>query len=102
MSRLKYTIRLLSTAEEDLAEIITYIAIDKSAAADVLLDAVERRLLALRDHPFIGRLPDDLTLKKLGYRYLVVENYLLFYTIQEGVVLVHRVVHGRRDYQGLL
>lgn len=102
MSRLRFTIRLLSTAEDDLTEIVTCIALDKPAAADLLLDAVETRLLALRDHPFIGRMPDDLTLAKLGYRYLVAENYLLFYTIQERVVLVHRIVHGRRDYSGLL
>jgi hypothetical protein len=33
---------------------------------------------------------------------LVVDNYLVFYVIEEEVIYVHRIVHGARDYSQLL
>ncbi|MBL7995484.1 type II toxin-antitoxin system RelE/ParE family toxin, partial [bacterium] len=37
-----------------------------------------------------------------GYRYLIVDNYLIFYTIEEETIFVHRIIHGARDYRRLL
>jgi toxin ParE1/3/4 len=38
----------------------------------------------------------------MGYRYLIVADYLVFYTFEEQTVLVHRIIHGARDYLRLL
>jgi len=102
MSLSKYTIRLLRVAEEDLAEIVTYIAAENISAAEALMDRVEKNLLSLQEHPYLGRIPDDVELLKLGYRYLIVDNYLIFYVVDERTVLVHRIMHGARDYESLL
>jgi len=53
------------------------------------------RLLAA--NPYLGRVPKDVALLDLGYRYLIVQNYLIFYVIEERTVFVHRIVHGARD-----
>ena len=103
MSPPKFIVRLLSVAEEDLAEAITFIAVGNPAAATALADKMGKSLGALARHPHMGRVPDDPELMQLGYRYLIVDDYLIFYVVrEEGEVVVHRILHGARDYRGLL
>lgn len=102
MSRPKYGIRLLRRAQEDLTEIVTYIAVDRPSAAEALATRIEKNLQLLSTNPRLGRIPNDEDLFRLGYRYLVVENYLIFYTIEEQTIYVHRILHGARDYLSLL
>ena len=102
MSRRDYTIRLLSPAETDLAEILLYIAVDNPTAAEKLADNIERRLARLQKLPHSGQIPSDLRIAQMGYRYLVMENYLVFYMVEGVEVFVHRVLHGARDYKDLL
>ncbi|WP_373233501.1 type II toxin-antitoxin system RelE/ParE family toxin, partial [Cohnella sp.] len=33
-----------------------------------------------------------------GYRFIVVNPYLVFYRIMNDTVVIHRILHGRRDY----
>jgi toxin ParE1/3/4 len=63
---------------------------------------IEENLKLLAMNPYLGRVPNDPSLVDLGYRYLVVENYLIFYVREEGTIFVHRIIHGARDYRGLL
>lgn len=101
MNPTEYSIRLLRAAEDDFTEIITYIAADKPSAAEALATKIENNLNLLCKNPRLGRIPNEEELIKLGYRYLVVQNYLVFYTIEERTVYVHRIVHGARDYLNL-
>jgi plasmid stabilization system protein ParE len=98
----RYTIRLLRLAEEDVAEILAYIAAERPSAAEALAAKIEKNLGHLARDPSIGRLPNDADLLGLGYRYLIVEDYLVFYTIEERNIIVHRIVHGARNYSNLL
>lgn len=102
VSRSKYTLRLLGIAEQDLAEIITYIAADNLKAAEDLLARFEKALHNLGEHPHIGRIPDDAELLRLRYRHLIVDNYLVFYVVERRNIIVHRITHGARDYKGFL
>ena len=102
MSTSRFSVRLLSVAEEDLSEAITFIAADNPAAAMALADTIEKSLGDLAGHPHMGRVPDDPNLMQMGYRYLVVENYLVFYVIETRVVMIHRILHGARNYRELL
>ncbi len=102
MSRHKLSVRLLGIAEDDLADILTFIAEDNVAAAEKLAARIEKQLARLAEHPHLGRLPAEEELTRLGYRYRVVDNYLIFYTLSSGTVLIHRIIHGARDYMGLL
>lgn len=98
----KPEVRLLSIAENDIAEIVAYIAEDNPAAAITLAEKIESRLARLADFPSLGRIPAEEELAGIGYRYLVVENYLVFYTITAQTLLIHRILHGARDYLNLL
>jgi len=100
VSQPKYNIKLLRVAEEDFTEIVTYIAADRPSAAETLATKIEKNLQLLAQNPYLGRVPREEDLARY-YRYLVVENYLIFYTIEGQTIFVHRIVHGARDYQGL-
>lgn len=98
----KYQIRLLKIAEEDFSEIVNFIADDNLQAAKVLADNIENDLMLLSENPFMGRVPRDEEIKNLGYRYLIVQNYIIFYTIEDNAIFVHRILHQARDYKTLL
>jgi len=98
----KYQIRLLRIAEEDFVEIIKFIAEDNLIAAETIATKIEKNLELLSDNPHLGRMPRDEELRALGYRYITVQNYIVFYTIEERTILIHRILHGARNYKSLL
>jgi toxin ParE1/3/4 len=98
----RYALRLLRLAEEDLADALSYIAAERPQAAKALATRVEKDLILLASNPYLGRTPNDEELMRLGYRYLIIEDYLIFYTIEGQSVIVHRIIHGARDYSGLI
>ena len=102
MSLNKYSVRLLPNAEEDFQEIISYIAAENPTAAYDLADRIEKNLLHLTSHTYLGKIPDDEKLSSMGYHFLIAENYLIFYTISRKTILIHRIIHGARDIQHFL
>ena len=102
MGKDNFNVRFLSIAEEDFTEIISYIAVDNLKAAENLANKIEKNLLLISENPQLGKTPSDPDIKLLGYRYLIVENYLIFYTIEKRTILIHRVLHGARNYKSLL
>ena len=102
MKRIEYTVRLLRAAEDDLNEIVTYIAVDNRSAAELITVRIENNLAYLASHPYLGKIPNEEELARLGYRFLVVQDYLIFYTIEGNTVWVHRILQGARDYLHLI
>lgn len=98
----KYQIRLLRIAEEDLAEIISFIAAENPIAANSIADKIEKNIELLSENPMLGRIPRDEDIKNLSYRYIIVQNYTVFYTIEERTIFIHRILHGARNYKTLL
>jgi toxin ParE1/3/4 len=96
------SVRLLALAEQDLADIYEYIAVDNPSAAERVLTRIEKDLGSLAAQPLLGRIPRDPDIARLGYRYLIIADYLAFYRMEPSVVLVHRILHGVRDYADIL
>jgi len=95
-------VRLLASAEQDLREIINYIAQDNPVSAEALLHGFEVHFQTLSVYPLLGRIPFDSDLQKLDYRYLVAGKYLIFYKIDGTNVLVYRILHSAQDYMRVL
>jgi len=102
MSKSNFNVRLLSIAEEDFTDIISFIAADTSKAAENLANKIEKHLELLSENPLLGKSPSDSYLKLLGYRYLIIKNYLIFYTIEQRTIFIHRILHSARNYKTLL
>ena len=97
-----FKIRYLSTAENDLDDIFTYILKDKPSAAASLLKNFDGSISQLAFNPELGVVPKDERLKKLGYRILVVGKYLIFYVVKGKTEQIRRLIHGTRQYSFLL
>lgn len=96
------TIRYLSTAQRDLLEIFEYIRKDRPEAASGLLEKFDKSIAALAANPYLGVIPKDERLKRLGYRILVVDKYLVLYVLKPKTVQIRRIIHGARRYSFLL
>jgi toxin ParE1/3/4 len=97
-----YTIRYLKTAEKDLIDIFNYIKQDKPSVAVTYLERFDDLISQLASNPLIGIIPKDSRLKKMGYRILIVDKYLVFYVVKSKTVQIRRVIHGARQYEFLI
>jgi toxin ParE1/3/4 len=86
---------------DDLRGIADYVARDDEERALEVIDDIDAALDRLEDFPESGAVPCDAALARMGYRVLVVSSFLVFSTIEEETVEVHRVIHGRRRYAHL-
>ncbi|HBR21715.1 MAG TPA: type II toxin-antitoxin system mRNA interferase toxin, RelE/StbE family, partial [Nitrospiraceae bacterium] len=63
---------------------------------------LDRRMLNLKNHPLLGRIPRDEKLKDFGYRVIIIESYLVFYIVRDKTVEIHRVIHGSRNLSEII
>ncbi|MGG6311840.1 type II toxin-antitoxin system RelE/ParE family toxin [Paenibacillus macerans] len=54
------------------------------------------------DFPEVGAPLSVIVDLQTEYRYLVCDNYSIFYRYEDGVVYVLRVLYGRRNYMRVL
>lgn len=103
---MKYKVLRTDRADEQLREIIFYIA-DDSGSVDIALNylnKIEAAVKQLEDFPGVGSVPRYSVLRKQGYRVSVVERHLIFYKVDNAncVVTIYAIVDGRREYKNLL
>ena len=98
----KYAVVYLKKAQQDLSNIFDYIYRDSPERATGFLDEIDKKLGRLARFPTSGSIPKDNRLRALGYRVVVIGEYLAFYRIQKTTVQIRRVIHGKRRYAFLL
>ncbi|NDV22816.1 type II toxin-antitoxin system RelE/ParE family toxin [Desulfovibrio sp. JC022] len=85
-------------ARQDLIDIYKYIAVDDPDAANRILDRINERVNLLAKHPLLGPAREDI---RPGLRYLTVGNYIALYKVESKRIVVVRVLHGKRELEGL-
>lgn len=94
----KRELRFFPVAEEDIAEILDYIALDKVFAAVEFYDKLEKRFERLSEYLHSGTKRNEYELAKAGYYSFVYGNYIIFYTIEEESLTIHRIFSSYQDY----
>lgn len=97
-----YKVKIYPAAEQDFIDIIDYLNTLSPQAALRYFDLLTEEIASLSTMPERYLHPKDLALTAKGYRYLVVEDYLVFYMVVGDTVQIHRILYGRRNYQALL
>lgn len=97
---MKFGLRILTAADDDVDEIAAYIAQDNTEQAVLFLDALSATYKMILDHP--GRWPfygfTHPRLRDIRERSVAnFANYLIFYRIDAEAVEIVRVLHGARD-----
>ena len=98
----RYKVKIYPSAQQDLRDIVDYLNTLSPSAALRYYDKLTEEIASLSTMPERCPRPRDLALAAKGYRYLIVENYLIFYVVSGGTVQIRRILDGRRDYRALL
>ena len=98
----RYRVDVSGPAENDLGEIVRYIASQLSAPRSALhmIELLEKAMEGLSDMPQHDPFVADERLAQMGYKKLPVKNYIVFYSIDEKnrAVDIERILYGRRDW----
>ena len=101
-----YDIKITRQAQEQMGDILDYIShvLFASDAANNLLDKMEKCILTLSEFPEKYQLIDEEPWRTEGVRKIVVNNFLVYYWINEGTKTVHvtAVIYAKRDQIELL
>jgi len=88
-------LKLLAKAREDMIHLRRYSRREfGAAAADRLVDDLERAFHLLRDHPGAG---SDFSESVPGLRLFPRRGHRIFYRIAQGTIEIVRVLHHSRD-----
>ena len=92
---MKYTIKFLQIARDDLREVRTYLSQFYPSTAGNFLTELRKQVDRLKDMPLMCEQYHD----EPYYRKLMVGDYLVFYHVNDEnrMIEIHRVLHGSRD-----
>lgn len=106
MENKQYIIKMTPKAKEDLEQIYSYISEELFAeeSAKTLLIRIENSIMQLQEFPFSCNYVADQFLRTKGYRKLIIDNYIVFYLVneEEKQVIIMRILYGRQKYENLL
>jgi toxin ParE1/3/4 len=92
-------LRITEPAQQDLVEIWSVLEPYGSDVADQCVNALQKKFLQLQQFPGLGRSREDLA---PGLRSVVVREVVILYRSMEGLLVIVRVVHGRRDLKRIV
>jgi toxin ParE1/3/4 len=98
-----YTVNITQNAENDLDEIILYIAQDNTQTALKILDRLQKKIYSLKNYPERGRRVPELLDKNIrDYRELIESPWRIIYKIENNDVYILMVIDGRRNVSDIL
>ncbi|MCH5348042.1 MAG: type II toxin-antitoxin system RelE/ParE family toxin [Oscillospiraceae bacterium] len=103
---MEYKLIITQNFKDDLDSILEYISqqLFNSSAADRLMKKAEEKVRSIKENPFLYPIYHDEILAGKGYRYTVVSNYILFYTVDQEnkIVSVLRLIYGGQNILNIL
>jgi toxin ParE1/3/4 len=99
----EYSVTVTQTAEDDLDEIISYIAEDNVSIALKILDKLQKTINSLKYFSERGRRVPELLDKNIKeYRELIEPPWRIIYKLENNDVNVITIIDGRRNVQDIL
>lgn len=103
---MSFCVHITSAAERDLNRAADYIefVLKNPQAADTLLDEAEKKINSLADFPEKFSVVDDPVLASWKIRFVLINNYLAFYTIdyERNLVIVVRFLFQKSNWNVVL
>lgn len=100
----QYVVRITDRALADMEEIYNYIAIQLQAPENAMgqYDRIAEAIEGLHVFPERVKLMESEPERLMGLRQLVIDNYSVFYVIEDMDVIVTRVLYSAMDISGRL
>jgi addiction module RelE/StbE family toxin len=95
----KFTVKYTPVSQRDLLSILDYISLDDPVAALNQVDDIEHAVDNLEAFPYSGTESRDENIRIKGYRYLIVNEFNVFYTVDEkrSIVRIHRILSAKQN-----
>jgi len=101
-----YKVKFSKIATQDLNDAFSYISevLKNPVAAENLVLETERKTKAIQEFPYSCSLVSDKYLRQLEIRFLLVNNYVGFFQIDElrKEISIVRLLYGRREWKEIL
>ena len=97
-----YKIKIYKQAKNDLNEIVQYLNTLSAETALKYYDELVEKISSLAEMPNRCPYVRDTILRLKGYRYLNVNNYVVFYVDHGDTVQIRRNLYNKRQYQTIL
>ena len=97
-----YNVKIFSEAENDLDEIVDYLATLSEQAALKYYELIIEKIGTLATMPERCPPSRNTQLRLRGYRTLLVKNYIVFYVVKDKTVEIRRILYARSQYETLL
>ncbi len=101
-----YKVLVSAAAEQDILSIVQYISVTlrESLSAERTYHAIKAIIMSLGNMPDRHGIVHEEPFAEVDVRKLFVENYTVFYIVDEDKKAVHiiRVLYNRREWQHLL
>ena len=99
-----YKIHYLPIALDDLKSIVRYIAykLESPRSAERLISRIEKEVQKLATNPFRCHLYSSPEKLKHEFKVLHIDNYPVFYAVENGKIEIYRVIHALRDISKIL
>jgi toxin ParE1/3/4 len=99
----EYSVTVTQTAEDDLDDIISYIANDNASIALKILERLQKAINSLKYFPERGRRVPELLDKNIKeYRELIEKPWRIIYKVENNDVHILTLIDGRRNVQDIL
>ena len=103
MASKRYTVYWSKIAQDDLVEIIEYIALDSYDNAEVIFKKIKEQTVKLESFPERGRTVPELEFHNINnYRELIVVPWRIIYRIEEQKVYILAVIDSRRNFEDII
>jgi len=99
-----FNVIILKQAKQDLVDIVQYLNGFSDNIGAKYYDLITEKILSLEIMPERHSLVRNERLRKLGFRWAYVKNYVIFFTVdtKKSEVMIKRVLYSRREYDALL
>jgi len=78
----------------DISDIWEYISAYDKEMADMFIENLIERIRGLEDFPFLGATKE---IFKENERFLVFKKYNIYYRIEEDIIFIRRILHGKQE-----
>ncbi len=95
-----YKIELSEAAYYDIDSMFSYISQNNKAVAEKLRLRIYKAIQKLGDFPELGPVisEEEAPGAARGYRWIVVNPYIIFYRVLDERIIIARVLHGRQNW----
>ena len=99
-----HKIKLSPLSVNDLIEIKKYITAEfnDKHAVQRITSHILARVEELKNFPLLGEALEHKINVPTNYRYLVCENYLVFYRVENNEICIIRILYAKSDYLSTL